>query len=114
MKGVRMNPLEYMYIRHCFYLHAFLNFDGSSNGNPGPAGAGAVLLAADGSMVYRLREGLGVATNNFAEYRGLILGPKFKLKKGFKHIQVQGDSKLVCMQVMYSLSFKAISQEDYF
>ncbi|PHT61691.1 hypothetical protein T459_34456 [Capsicum annuum] len=83
-------------------LHAFLNFDGSSNGNPGPAGAGAVLLAADGSMVYRLREGLGVATNNFAEYRGLILGPKFALKKGFKHIQVQGDSKLVCMQVMVS------------
>ena len=46
-----------------------------------------------------LREGLGVATNNAAEYRALILGMKYALKKGFKQIQVQGDSKLVCMQV---------------
>nr|XP_027073847.1 uncharacterized protein LOC113698281 [Coffea arabica] len=50
-------------------------------------------------MVFRLREGVGVATNNAAEYRGAILGLKFALEKGFKHIRVQGDSKLVCMQV---------------
>ena len=49
--------------------------------------------------VYRLRERLGVATNNAAEYQGAILGLKFALEKGFKHIRVQGDSKLVCMQV---------------
>ncbi|KAF3627701.1 hypothetical protein FXO38_28629 [Capsicum annuum] len=41
-------------------FHAFLNFDGSSKGNPGPAGAGVVLRAADGSMVFRLHEGLGL------------------------------------------------------
>ncbi|XP_019161517.1 PREDICTED: uncharacterized protein LOC109158139 [Ipomoea nil] len=75
-----------------------LEFDGASKGNPGPAGAGAVLRAADGSMVFRLREGVGVATNNVAEYRGVILGLKYALEKGFKHIRVQGDSKLVCMQ----------------
>ncbi|XP_060191777.1 uncharacterized protein LOC132621497 isoform X2 [Lycium barbarum] len=71
-------------------LHALLNFDGASKGNPGLAGAGAVLQAADGS--------LGVATNNVAEYRGVILGLKYALEKGFKHIRVQGGSKLVCMQ----------------
>ncbi|KAL2505117.1 Polynucleotidyl transferase [Abeliophyllum distichum] len=76
-----------------------LEFDGASKGNPGLAGAGAVLRAADGSMVFRLREGMGVATNNAAEYRGLILGLKYALQKGFKHIRVQGDSKLVCMQI---------------
>ncbi|XP_019183322.1 PREDICTED: uncharacterized protein LOC109178191 [Ipomoea nil] len=75
-----------------------LEFDGASKGNPGLAGAGAVLRAADGSMVFRLREGVGVATNNVAEYRGLILGLKYALEKGFKHIRAQGDSKLVCMQ----------------
>ncbi|XP_055805203.1 uncharacterized protein LOC129874012 isoform X1 [Solanum dulcamara] len=75
-----------------------LEFDGASKGNPGPAGAGAVLHAADGSMVFRLREGVGVATNNVAEYRGVILGLKYALEKGFKHVKVKGDSKLVCMQ----------------
>ncbi|KAG8384788.1 hypothetical protein BUALT_Bualt04G0154900 [Buddleja alternifolia] len=76
-----------------------LEFDGASKGNPGQAGAGAVIRAADGSMVFRLREGVGIATNNVAEYRGAILGLKYALQKGFKHIRVQGDSKLVCMQV---------------
>ncbi|KAF3627699.1 putative protein isoform X1 [Capsicum chacoense] len=78
--------------------HAFLNFDGASKGNPGLAGVGAVLRAADGSMVFWLRKGLGIATNNVAEYRGLFLGLEYALEKGFKHIQVQGDSKLVCNQ----------------
>lgn len=76
-----------------------LEFDGASKGNPGQAGAGAVLRAEDGSVVYRLREGVGIATNNVAEYRALILGLKYALLKGYKHIRVQGDSKLVCMQI---------------
>ncbi|PON75990.1 Ribonuclease H [Trema orientale] len=75
-----------------------LEFDGASKGNPGPAGAGAVLRAEDGSVVWQLREGVGIATNNVAEYRAVLLGLKQALKKGFKHIRVQGDSKLVCMQ----------------
>ncbi|KAL1538603.1 hypothetical protein AAHA92_27329 [Salvia divinorum] len=76
-----------------------LEFDGASKGNPGQAGAGAVLRAADGNMVFRLREGVGIATNNVAEYRGCILGLRYALTKGYKHICVRGDSKLVCMQV---------------
>ncbi|XP_022773706.1 uncharacterized protein LOC111315949 isoform X1 [Durio zibethinus] len=76
-----------------------VEFDGASKGNPGPAGAGAVLRAEDGRVVCRLCEGVGIATNNVAEYRAVILGMKYALKKGFKHIRVQGDSNLVCMQV---------------
>lgn len=76
-----------------------LEFDGAAKGNPGPAGAGVVLRAVDGSLVYRLREGLGVATNNVAEYRAVILGLRYALERGFRHIRVHGDSKLVCMQV---------------
>ncbi|KAI7739693.1 hypothetical protein M8C21_019641 [Ambrosia artemisiifolia] len=76
-----------------------LEFDGAAKGNPGPAGAGAVLRAVDGSLVYRLREGLGIATNNVAEYRAVILGLRYALERGFQHIRVHGDSKLVCMQV---------------
>ncbi|KAI8017705.1 Uncharacterized protein Mb2253c [Camellia lanceoleosa] len=80
-------------------LSCTIEFDGASKGNPGLAGAGAMLRADDGSMVCRLREGVGIATNNVAEYRAVILGLRYALKKGFKHVRVQGDSKLVCMQV---------------
>ncbi|XP_060214371.1 uncharacterized protein LOC132641406 isoform X1 [Lycium barbarum] len=76
-----------------------LEFDGASKGNPGQAGAGAVIRADDGSFTLRLREGLGVATSNHAEYRGFILGLKHALREGFTSIRVQGDSKLVCMQI---------------
>ncbi|XP_052729746.1 uncharacterized protein LOC108321370 isoform X3 [Vigna angularis] len=75
-----------------------LEFDGASKGNPGKSGAGAILRAIDGSLICRLREGVGVATNNAAEYRAMILGMKYALKKGFTGIRIQGDSKLVCMQ----------------
>ncbi|KAL8171223.1 hypothetical protein V2J09_023027 [Rumex salicifolius] len=75
-----------------------LEFDGASKGNPGLSGAGAVLRADDGT-VFQLREGVGIATNNVAEYRAVILGLKYALSKGFKQIRVRGDSKLVCMQV---------------
>ncbi|KAK4790806.1 hypothetical protein SAY86_031219 [Trapa natans] len=77
-----------------------LEFDGSSKGNPGKAGAGAVLRSADGNLICRLREGAGtVTTNNIAEYRAIILGLKYALIRGYRNIQVKGDSKLVCMQV---------------
>ena len=51
-----------------------------------------------------LREGLGDVTCNVAEYRALILGMKYALRKGFKQIHVQGDSKLVYMQVRGSVN----------
>ncbi|CAN4113854.1 unnamed protein product [Withania somnifera] len=76
-----------------------LEFDGTSKGNPGQAGAGAVVRADDGSLICRLREGLGIATTSVAEYRGFILGLKYAHSKGFTSIRVQGDSKLVCMQI---------------
>ncbi|KAL9364430.1 hypothetical protein Peur_042303 [Populus x canadensis] len=76
-----------------------LEFDGASKGNPGQAGAGAVLRNDDGSLICRLREGLGIATNNMAEYRAILLGMKYALEKGYTKIHVKGDSKLVCMQI---------------
>ncbi|KAL0920781.1 hypothetical protein M5K25_009949 [Dendrobium thyrsiflorum] len=80
-------------------MTCILEFDGASKGNPGMAGAGAVLRAEDGNVISRVREGLGITTNNVAEYRALILGMKYALMRGFKHVRVQGDSQLVCLQV---------------
>jgi len=79
-----------------------LHFDGASKGNPGKAGAGAVLMTEDGRVISRLREGLGIVTNNVAEYRGLILGLKYAIRHGFRRIRVHGDSQLVCNQVCLS------------
>ncbi|KAM3324777.1 hypothetical protein P3S67_005929 [Capsicum chacoense] len=90
-----------------------LEFDGTSKGNPGQAGAGAVVRADDGSLICRLREGLGIATTSVAEYRGFILGLKYAHSKGFTSIRVQGDSKLVCMQVTILLSLSTTAVPVY-
>jgi hypothetical protein len=50
-------------------------------------------------QVCELREGLGVTTNNVAEYRALILGLCGALERGIYRVRVQGDSNLVCQQV---------------
>ncbi|XP_056864923.1 uncharacterized protein LOC108850487 [Raphanus sativus] len=76
-----------------------IEFDGASKGNPGRAGAGAVLRAPDNTVIFSCREGLGSATNNVAEYRALNLGLECALNNGFKNVHVQGDSQLVCKQV---------------
>ncbi|CAN7009586.1 unnamed protein product [Brassica rapa subsp. trilocularis] len=75
-----------------------IEFDGASRGNPGRAGAGAVLRAPDNTVLFRSREGLGSATNNVAEYRALNLGLETALNNGFRNVRVQGDSQLVCKQ----------------
>ncbi|CAN0877438.1 Uncharacterized protein Mb2253c [Linum grandiflorum] len=76
-----------------------LEFDGASRGNPGPAGAGAVLRTSDGTLICKLQEGLGRKTNNVAEYKAVLLGLRYALQRGYRKIRVQGDSKLVCSQV---------------
>ncbi|WJX70373.1 hypothetical protein P8452_54492 [Trifolium repens] len=77
-----------------------LRFDGAARGNPGPAGAGAALFAENGTLLYRFREGLGYQTNNAAEYHALILGLNQAIYKGYRNINVQGDSQLVINQFL--------------
>ncbi|CAK8577888.1 unnamed protein product [Lathyrus sativus] len=78
--------------------HYTLRFDGACSGNPGPAGAGAVLFDEQGSLLYHFRQGLGNTTNNVAEYRALILGLRQALRIGCMNLTVQGDSQLVINQ----------------
>nr|AFJ66171.1 hypothetical protein 11M19.15 [Arabidopsis halleri] len=88
-----------------------IEFDGASKGNPGLSGAAAVLKTEDGSLVCKMRQGLGIATNNAAEYHGLILGLKHAIEKGYTKIKVKTDSKLVCMQVRLSLCNKNLNSD---
>jgi ribonuclease HI len=74
--------------------------DGGSRGNPGPAGYGAVVLDPDTDEVLVERaEGLGVTTNNVAEYRGLIAGLRAAVELGATEVDVRMDSKLVVEQM---------------
>lgn len=74
--------------------------DGGSRGNPGPAGYGAVVWDADRAHVLAERkEFLGVATNNVAEYRGLIAGLEAAAELGAREVSVRMDSKLVVEQM---------------
>src|SRR3954471_9674653 len=56
--------------------------DGGARGNPGPAGYGVYLADAQGKMLAELSEFLGIQTNNYAEYNGLLAALDFAVKHG--------------------------------
>ncbi|WP_426754201.1 ribonuclease HI family protein [Myxococcus sp. Y35] len=73
--------------------------DGAARGNPGPAGAGAVLVDPTGNVVARLGRFLGTQTNNCAEYMGLLLGLKHAQSLGAREVDVYADSELLIRQL---------------
>ena len=74
--------------------------DGAARGNPGPAGAGAVLRdAADGSLVAEIATFLGVRTNNYAEWTAVELALEEALAHGAAHVDLRLDSELVARQI---------------
>ena len=78
---------------------AILYFDGGSRGNPGPSAAGAVIVNADDGKKEIVSQFFRQATNNVAEYNGLIIGLEKALELGLKNLTVCGDSNLVVNQV---------------
>jgi len=80
-------------------LKLVVHVDGGARGNPGPAAAAAVLSTPDGDVVDEAHETLGVATNNVAEYRGLLLGLERARELGATEVEVVNDSELVAKQV---------------
>src|SRR5437764_4518438 len=77
-----------------------LEFDGGSRGNPGPAGIGVVVRAADNTPVVTLGRFIGRATNNAAEYHALIAALREAQKLGVRRIVIRGDSELVVRQML--------------
>jgi ribonuclease HI len=73
--------------------------DGASRGNPGPSGAGAILLDGEGRRLLELNRFLGTATNNEAEYHGLIAGLKAAEDLGVARLRIFLDSELVVKQL---------------
>lgn len=73
--------------------------DGAARGNPGAAGCGAVICDEAGKVLKELRRYLGHATNNVAEYEGLLMGLEEVLRLGGKRVRVQSDSELLVRQL---------------
>ncbi len=73
--------------------------DGGSRGNPGPSGYGVSIEDAAGHPVADLSEFLGVKTNNFAEYSGLLAALEYALSHGHRRLRVVADSELMVKQM---------------
>jgi probable phosphoglycerate mutase len=73
--------------------------DGGARGNPGPAGYGAVLTSPGGEPLAELSEFLGVRTNNYAEYSGLLAVLAYALEHNHRRLRVVSDSELMVKQI---------------
>ena len=80
-------------------VKARLSTDGGSRGNPGPAAYGYVLESEDGHVLDARGEAIGTATNNVAEYCGLIAGLESALQRGVEELEVVSDSELLVKQM---------------
>jgi probable phosphoglycerate mutase len=80
--------------------------DGGARGNPGPAGFGVRIEQPDGSLVEEFCEAIGTATNNVAEYRGLIAALDWARAHGCRALHVRSDSLLLVQQMLGKFKVK--------
>jgi ribonuclease H / adenosylcobalamin/alpha-ribazole phosphatase len=81
--------------------------DGAARGNPGPAAAGAVIIDLDSDVAYApnaspvavISRPLGIQTNNYAEYTGVVLALEKALQLGAREVELVLDSQLVVEQL---------------
>src|SRR5579864_303188 len=79
----------------------------ASRGNPGPAGAGVLLLRLDGRVYLKLYRYLGCQTANEAEYHALLLALRRALERGFRRIVIRSSSELMVNQLAGRYSVKS-------
>ncbi len=76
-----------------------VNVDGASRGNPGESGIGVAIFNKDLNLINKTCDYLGIATNNIAEYKALILGIKLSMEYNAKKILFKSDSELMVKQI---------------
>jgi ribonuclease HI len=81
--------------------------DGGARHNPGPAGWGAYIVSADGRVLAELHGALGIATNNIAEYHGLLGALDWCLANGVTHLHIKADSLLLVEQMKGNYKVKS-------
>jgi len=84
--------------------------DGVARGNPGDGGFGVIIKGRDGNLLEEIGGYLGVTTNNFAEYSGLVAALKASPKYQAAHIEIYSDSQLVVRQLngLYSVKSESL------
>jgi len=92
--------------------HLVAHIDGGARGNPGPAGYGVLLCDESGKKVAELSEFLGVQTNNFAEYSGLVAALAYTLKHGHTALEVASDSELLVKQIKGEYKVRSESLQE--
>lgn len=80
-------------------MKVVVHVDGGSRGNPGPAAAAAAISSESGELLDEVSELIGIATNNVAEYRGVLLGLARAKELGASEVELINDSELVAKQL---------------
>ena len=80
--------------------------DGGARGNPGPAGFGVRIEDSNGTLVEEFAESIGIATNNVAEYRGLLAALEWAKRHGRRVLRVRSDSQLLVQQMLGNYKVK--------
>jgi ribonuclease HI len=75
------------------------NIDGGARGNPGPSAYGVVVRDAKGEVIAELSDYLGIQTNNYAEYSGLLAALEFAVREKHPSLKVLSDSELLVRQM---------------
>ena len=91
-----------------------VHVDGGSRGNPGPAAAGAVASNAHGEIVGERGEMIGVATNNVAEYRAVLLGAALAAELGASELEIINDSELIAYQLSGKYKVKHVDMKPLY
>ena len=81
--------------------------DGGSRGNPGPAGYGVLVCDPAGAVVDRLHAPVGIQTNNYAEYAGLLAALRHALEHAAPRVRVYADSQLLVRQMQRRYAVKS-------
>ncbi len=88
--------------------------DGAARGNPGPAAYGVVFRRQNGTVIERLARVIGEATNNVAEYEGLLAALEFAAKRKFRSLRVHSDSELMVRQIQGTYKVKSAALKPYY
>jgi ribonuclease HI len=81
-------------------LEILAYIDGGARGNPGPAGFGVRIENPNGTLIEEFGESIGIATNNVAEYRGLVAALEWARARQASTVHVRSDSLLLVQQML--------------
>jgi ribonuclease HI len=90
------------------------NIDGGARGNPGPAAYGVVVRNSKGEVLAELSDYLGLQTNNFAEYSGLLAALEFAVREKYTSLKIYSDSELLVRQMQGRYKVNNLALQELF